>query len=299
MIDQFRGMFEARGAELTAPEVIQTLTVRELLDLVPQHDGWIIGDDPATREVFARGQAGRLKAAVKWGIGVDNVDLQACEDLSIPIANTPDMFGAEVADLALGYIIALARQTFDIDREIRQGHWPKPQGISLQGRKAAVLGFGDIGLHLVQRLQAIGMQSIVYDPFIDPNRVPEGEILATWPEHLSEADFVVVTCALTSSSAQMINAESLFAMRPGVRIVNVSRGAIIDEPALVEALLSGQVYSAALDVFEQEPLPGESPLRQHPRSVLGSHNASNTSEAVTRTSKIAIEKLFELIEATG
>ena len=296
VIDRFRPMFEKRGVELTAAKVVQTLTVPELLELVPKHDGWIIGDDPATREVFVQGKSGKLKAAVKWGIGVDNVDIQACEDLDIPITNTPNMFGAEVADLALGYVIALARQTFDIDRGIRAGHWPKPQGISLQGRKVAILGCGDIGLHLAQRLQVIGMQIIAYDPFIDPGRLPDGVTLAVWPERLAEIDFIVVTCALTPSSKHMISVEALSAVKPGVRIVNVSRGSIIDEPALIDALLASHVYSAALDVFELEPLPSDSPLRKHPRCVLGSHNASNTSDAVTRTSKIAIEKLFELIE---
>ena len=95
---------------------MQTLSVAELKDLVPQHDGWIIGDDPATRAVFEARKARKLKAAVKWGIGVDNVDFSACADLDIPIINTPDMFGAEVADIAMGYVIALARETFQIDR---------------------------------------------------------------------------------------------------------------------------------------------------------------------------------------
>jgi D-3-phosphoglycerate dehydrogenase len=126
---------------LTAPETVQTRAISDLLELVPAHDGWIIGDDPATREVFSHGKSGKLKAAVKWGVGVDNVDFDACEKLGIPVANTPGMFGAEVADLALGYIIALARQTFEIDRGVRAGQWPKPLGISLGERKVAILGF--------------------------------------------------------------------------------------------------------------------------------------------------------------
>jgi hypothetical protein len=110
MIDAFRRDFAAKSIDLTAPKVVQTLSVEELKILVPQHDGWIIGDDPATREVFEAGRRGKLKAAVKWGIGVDNVDFAACRDLDIPITNTPLMFGAEVADVALSYILALARE---------------------------------------------------------------------------------------------------------------------------------------------------------------------------------------------
>jgi D-3-phosphoglycerate dehydrogenase len=135
MIDSFRHIFEEKGIELSAPNVVQTLSVEELKEIVPQHDGWIIGDDPATREVFEAGKAGNLKAAVKWGIGVDNVDFDACKDLNIPIINTPDMFGREVADIAMGYVIALARETFEIDRAVRDGKWIKPRGISLSGKK--------------------------------------------------------------------------------------------------------------------------------------------------------------------
>jgi len=291
MIDTFRPLFEKHGVDVTAAKVVQTLSVEELKELVPQHDGWIIGDDPANREVFTAGKAGKLKAAVKWGIGVDNVDFIACKDLGIPIVNTPNMFGAEVADIAVGYVIALARETFQIDDGIRQGHWPKPRGISLAGRTVALIGFGDIGKSAARRLIAADMKVVAYDPFA-PDR-PEIAVVqrAEWPQRIEEADFIVVTCALTSSSRHMLNAEVLTKAKPGVRVVNVGRGPVIDELALESALQSGKVHSAALDVFEVEPLPLESYLRTHPRCIFGSHNASNPVDAVTRTSEIAIDKL--------
>jgi D-3-phosphoglycerate dehydrogenase len=292
MIDSFRPIFARHDIELTAPPVVQTLSVDELKELVPQHDGWIIGDDPATREVFAVGKAGRLRAAVKWGIGVDNVDFAACKDLGIPIINTPNMFGAEVADIAMGYVIALARETFEIDRGVRAGGWPKPRGMSLYGKTVALIGFGDIGVNTARRLLAAGMRVIAYDPVAAPvSELPPVE-MAGWPRRIEEADFIVITCSLTSSSRNMINADVLGKAKHGVRVVNVARGPIIDEPALIDALQSGKAYSAALDVFEIEPLPMDSPLRSHPRCVFGSHNASNTADAVVRTSEIAIEKLM-------
>ena len=292
MIDSFRPLFAQHGAEITTPDVVQTLSVEELKVLVPQHDGWIIGDDPATREVFEAGKAGKLRAAVKWGIGVDNVDFAACKDLNIPITNTPNMFGGEVADVAVGYVIALARQTFDIDRGVRAGEWPKPRGISLAGKTVALVGYGDIGSNIARRLLAADMNIIAYDPFA-PDRPSMPQVQrAVWPERIDEADFIVINCALTSSSHHMLNAEVLAQCKQGVRIVNVGRGPIIDEPALEAALQSGQVFSAALDVFEAEPPPMCSPLRSHQRCVLGAHNASNTADAVTRTSEIAIDKLM-------
>ena len=295
MIDTFAPLFEQHGMEVTAPNVVQTMSVEELVELVPQHDGWIIGDDPATREVFTAGKAGRLKAAVKWGIGVDNVDFAACEELGIPISNTPNMFGAEVADIAMGYVIALARETFQIDDGVRQGQWPKPRGISLSDKTVALVGYGDIGKSAAKRMLAADMHVIAYDPFApDAPDMPTVE-RAIWPERLNEADFIVVTCALTESSKHMVNTNALAKTKAGVRIVNVGRGPVIHEVALEDTLQSGHVYSAALDVFEIEPLPMNSYLRTHPRCVFGSHNASNTLDAVTRTSEIAIQRLTEFL----
>jgi len=297
MIDSFRPLFAQYGAELTTPNVVQTLSVEELKQLVPQHDGWIIGDDPATREVFEAGKAGHLKAAVKWGIGVDNVDFAACKELGIPIINTPNMFGGEVADIAVGYVIALARETFDIDRSVRAGQWPKPRGISLSGKTVALVGFGDIGKNTAKRLLAADMHIVAYDPYAQPDPAMPQVQMATWPERIEEADFIVINCALTPSSRHMLNAALLASAKPGVRVVNVGRGPVVDEAALCAALQSGQVYSAALDVFEDEPLPAESYLRTHPRCVFGSHNASNTADAVERTSHIAIGKLMGFLGA--
>ena len=292
MIEKFRPLFNNYGAEITTPNVVQTLSVDELKQLVPQHDGWIIGDDPATREVFEVGKAGLLKAAVKWGIGVDNVDFDACKVLGIPINNTPNMFGGEVADIAVGYVIALARQTFEIDRGVRAGEWPKPCGISLAGKTVALVGYGDIGKNTARRLLASNMIIVAYDPYAnDDESIPHVQ-RATWPERLNEADFIVFNCALTPSSHHMLNASTLAKCKVGVRVVNVGRGPIIEEAALERALETGQVFSAALDVYEMEPLPMGSLLRAHPRCVFGSHNASNTSDAVARTSEIAIEKLI-------
>ena len=295
MIDSFRHVFEEKGIELSTPNVVQTLSVEDLKEIVPQHDGWIIGDDPATREVFEAGKAGNLKAAVKWGIGVDNVDFDACKDLNIPIINTPDMFGREVADIAMGYVIALARETFEIDRAVRDGKWIKPRGISLSGKKVALVGFGDIGQSTAKRLLALDMDVIAYDPFADNNpNLPEVE-REVWPTRVEEADFIVVTCSLTKSSFHMVNADVFKQAKDGVRVVNVGRGPIIDETSLEDALKSGKVYSAALDVFEVEPLPMDSYLRTHPHCIFGSHNASNTADAVERTSHIAIDKLFNFL----
>ena len=291
MIEEFRPLFEARGVELTPAKVVQVLSQDELCKLLPQFDGWIIGDDPATRRVFTAGKAGRLKAAVKWGIGVDNVDFVACEELGIPITNCPNMFGGEVADVAVSYVGALARETFVIDRGVRQGSWPKPRGISLAGRTVGLIGLGDIGRNVARRLLAADMKVVAYDPFFT-GEVAAGVERATWPARIGEADFLVFTCALTAANRHMLNAATLAQARRGVRVVNVARGPLIDEAALIAALQSGQAHSAALDVFEVEPLPMNSPLRDMPQTIFGSHNGSNSEDAVRRCSVQAIDVLL-------
>ena len=174
MIEAFEAQARELELELVAAKVTQTLSEAELIELLPQFDGWIIGDDPATQQVFEAAQQGSLKAAVKWGIGVDNVDFKACEALGIPIINTPGMFGGEVADVAVGYVIALARHTVEIDRGVREGNWPKPRGLSLAGRTVAVVGYGDIGRNTARRLMAADMTVIAYDPFVEDSSLEDG-----------------------------------------------------------------------------------------------------------------------------
>lgn len=291
MIEEFVPLARAQGIDLVPAQVTQTLSEDELIAMLPAYDGWIIGDDPATRRVFVAGKAGRLKAAVKWGIGVDNVDFAACKDLGIPIINTPQMFGGEVADVALAYVIGLARELFTIDRGVREGSWPKPAGISLAGKTVGLVGFGDIGRALAKRLLACDMNVIAYDPGVTGDGGLTGVERAAWPARVEEAHFIVFTCALNERNRHMLDGDMLARSKPGVFVINVARGPLIHEPALVRALQSGHVQAAALDVFEIEPLPPDSPLCSMPQCVFGSHNGSNTRDAVRRASHEAIKCL--------
>lgn len=295
MIDEFRAVFAEKNVELDAPNVVQTMTEDELCAILPDMDGWIIGDDPASARVLEAGAAGKLKAIVKWGVGVDNVDFEAAKRLGLPSTNTPGVFGNEVADVAMNYVGGLARQTFLIDREIRANNaWPKPRGISLTGRKAGIIGFGDIGRQTARRLIASGMEIYAYDPAyaavegLDVTPKP-------WFEDVGDCDFLVFTAPLNKATHHMFNEDVLAACKDGVRIVNVGRGPVIKEAALLIGLESGKVHSAALDVFEVEPLGPDNPLRRYERCIFGSHNGSNTEDAVRRVSHQAIGHLFDFL----
>jgi D-3-phosphoglycerate dehydrogenase / 2-oxoglutarate reductase len=295
-INAFRYLFEEKNIELVTPDVVQVLSEDELVQLVPTVDAWIIGDDPATEKVFEAGKKGQLKAAVKWGVGVDNVDFSSCKKLGIPISNTPQMFGNEVADLALAYLLGLARETYYIDKEVKAGNWVKPSGMSVSGKTIAVIGLGDIGRATIRRLKGFDVTIHAYDPFAQCSAAEVGaDAVLTFPDKLEEADFIVLTCALTPSSYRMINCDSIALMKSGVRIINVARGGLINESDLIQALKSGKVHSVALDVFENEPLPMDSELRQFEKCIFGTHNGSNTTEAVQRASLKAIDLLFSYL----
>ena len=292
LFDEFVEQAMALGIELIPAETTQVLSEEELIKIVPLYDGWIIGDDPATENVFQAGVSGKLKAAVKWGIGVDNVDFDACAKLNIPITNTPNMFGGEVADVAISFMLNLARQTHFIDREIRQNFsWPKPAGMSISGKHIGVVGFGDIGTHLVKRLSGFDVTVTVFDPAVSGNKDFNFVDRKSFPDGLENCDFLIFTCALNNNNYHMLNQETLQRLKPGAMVINVARGPLIDEPALIAALQTGQVSAAGLDVFEEEPLSNKSPLRSMPHCIFGSHNGSNTKEGVRRATQKAIAEM--------
>jgi D-3-phosphoglycerate dehydrogenase len=293
-IDEFKDIFSSYNVELITPVVVQTLSEDELVELVPKVDGWIIGDDPATERVFEAGKNGRLKAAVKWGVGIDNVDLNACARFGIPISNTPRMFGDEVADLAVGYLVGLAREIYSINQEVRMGNWIKPSGMSITGKCVAIVGLGDIGQSLIRRLKGFNVDIIGYDPFTEYNASDLGiSAINQFPKAIEKADFIILTCALTESSRFIINSDTISRMKDGVYLINVARGQLIKEQDLIDALKTGKIRAAALDVFEVEPLPRGSELRLFGQCIFGTHNGSNTVEGVRRTSLNAIKILLK------
>lgn len=289
-IERYEKLLVEHKMRIHCPDFTAVIPEEELVQLVPQFDGWIIGDDAATANVFAAGREGKLKAAVKWGAGVDNVDFEGAKQVDIPITNTPGMFSDEVADLAAGYVICLARKIIDVHQGVNEGGWPKPVGMSLRGKHAAVVGYGYIGREIVNRLLAFGMSVTAYDPFLDPkSELPERVQSAVWPQQIEKADYLVLACSLSKDNFHLVNDGIFGQCKKGLHIVNVARGQLIVESSLCAALESGTVAGAALDVVEVEPLQPNNPLRKFGTCIFGSHNGSNTQEAVDRTSTKAIQ----------
>jgi D-3-phosphoglycerate dehydrogenase len=292
-IDQYRNLFSRHDIEFEAPPLVQQMTESELLGIIDRFDGVIAGDDPFTSRVLEKGH--RLKVVAKWGIGVDAIDLDAAQRFGIRVSNTPDVFSDEVADVVMGYTILLARQLHKLDQSVRSGGWLKVPGTSLRGKTLGVVGIGSIGRAVVLRAIAAGMIPMGHDiaspaeDFVSQT----GIRMAALDELVGTSDFISLNCNLTLKNRHMLGASQFGMMKDGVFIVNTARGALIDEAALVAALRKGRVAGAALDVFEREPLHPDSPLRAFDNCIFGTHNSSNTVEAVARVNEIAIRNLIE------
>lgn len=292
-LPQHRERLEASGIELVVPEIRgQQLGEDELLKLMPEIDGVIAGDDLFTEKVLVASP--RLRILSKWGIGTDSIDKEAAARLGISVTNTPGVFGDEVADMALGYVLLLGRRQHQIDAAVRNGRWPKVEGESFRDQVALVVGLGSIGRCIASRLQAIGMRVLGHDPAPDAQQAAEeiGVATVSLEGGLPSAGWVVLAAPLTEATRGLLNRERLGLLPEGARVVNVARGQLVDQDALVEALSSSRLGGAGLDVFEEEPLPAGSPLTRMDNVVLGAHNGSNTQQAVERTSALAVENLL-------
>ena len=292
----FKSHTSLNGYEVTWVKSAQHMSEAELLKKLPNFDGWILGDDPCTRRVLEAGKRGNLKAVVKWGVGTDNIDFQALKEFGIAFDNTPGAFGKEVADLAFAYLVMLSRHVLEVHNSVSVGEWRKPAGISLSGKNVALIGYGDIGKNICKRLLTSDINVFVYE--VDRSKTDglKETFLRNWPESINEMDAIILACALTPENFEMIDREILNTLKEGALVINVSRGGLINESDLVEALNSGRLGGAALDVYQVEPLPAASGLRECPNVILGSHNASNTTEAVIRTSQKTIAIMHDFLE---
>lgn len=287
-IKEYANIFDEYNLTYHIPKFTQTLSEEELVNILPEYDGWIIGDDPVTERVIIAGKQGRLKGCVKWGVGTDNIDFTTCNKLNIPITNTPNMFGGEVADVAIGYLVGLARDLFMINEQVKDGVWYKSCGISLIDKKIAVIGFGDIGKNICKRLQGFDMKIYVSDPAYTQDQSLYGVIITDLNTCLEDADFIIVACALNEHTLHLLNYDNISLTKRGVRIINVSRGAVIDELSVIQLLEENHIYGVAFDVYEEEPVSPNSKLLKYPTNIFGTHNCSNTEEAVDRASIKAI-----------
>lgn len=265
----------------------QGLSEGELMGIISKYDGVLAGDDEFTRKVFKR--AKKLKVVSKWGTGIDNIDLKAAKEFNVKIFNSAGNLKYSVAEFTIGLMICLARGIPELDKNMKGGRWKKRKGSLLRNKTLGVIGIGRIGKEILTRAKAFGMNLIGYDVVkVDL----EGVEMTTLEDLLQRADFVSINCPLTSTTKKMIGKKQLGLMKKSAFLINTARGAIIDEKALTHALMTNRIRGAALDVFEEEPLPEDSPLRRLNNCILTPHNAFWAGETVREINDVAIENLI-------
>lgn len=293
-LDRFRPVLAEYGIDLIVPDVQERMEEEDILKYAGQFDGTICGDDRYTARVI-EACLPRLKVISKWGTGVDSIDGEACTKFGVKLGRTPNAFTTPVSDTVLGYMLAFARRGPWMDREMKSGKWEKIPGKSLSECTLGVIGVGNIGKAVTRRAKAFGMKVYGTDIIeIDHVFVSETGIEMTTLEYLlSNSDFVSVNCDLNPTSHHIINSDTLALMKSTAVLINTARGPLVDEKALVAALSSGQIGGAALDVFEFEPLPAESPLLKMDNVMLAPHNSNSSPTAWERIHWSTIKNLVE------
>jgi D-3-phosphoglycerate dehydrogenase / 2-oxoglutarate reductase len=243
-------------------------------------------------------RADRLKVIGRAGVGVDNVDVDAATRRGIVVANAPESTVVSAAEHAIGLLVALARHIPQAHAALKQGRWERSAhgGIELEGKTLGVLGFGRIGQQVARRAIGLGMRVVAYDPFVAKDRFRElrAERVESADDVLAAAEFLTLHLPLTPETTGFLDAKAIARMPDGARIVNAARGELVDEGALVEALRSGKLGGAALDVFSEEPYTG--PLLELDNVVVTPHLAASTEEAQDRAGVIVAEQVAAALE---
>jgi len=251
-----------------------------LRDALPPYHALVVRSaTKVTARVLERAE--NLSVIGRAGIGVDNIDVAAATERGIVVMNTPDAGATTTAEHAIALLLSMARNIPAADAALKAGRWDKNKfvGVELRGKTFLVVGLGKIGRLVAQRGVGLGMTVIGHDPYIDERSVPEGVRLVDLDEGLAEADFVSIHVPLLDSTRNLFDARRLARMKPGARLVHAARGGIVDEDALADALESGRLAGAAVDVFVDEPLPPDHRLRRTRNLVLTPHLGASSVEA--------------------
>ncbi|MBM3494903.1 MAG: hydroxyacid dehydrogenase [Armatimonadetes bacterium] len=280
------------GCEVVEPASFHKYSASELIELLRDCDASLASSESYTPEVFDA--CPKLKIVSRCGVGYDAVDVGAATRAGVVCTNTPGAMVDAVADFTVGLILMCARRMGELDALVHAGGWAEISGTLVYGKTLGLVGFGQIGRAVARRLAGFDMRILVHDPFPgdDGGLTIERVSLA---ELLSASDFASLHAPSTPETARMFGREQFAAMRPTAYFINTSRGALVDEAAIIEALNAGEIAGAALDVTAQEPLPPDHALRSAPNLILTAHNAFNAREAASRMCNMAAYQALSLM----
>ena len=272
------------------------LKIQELLEVVGEYEALIVrSETKVTAEVIEAGK--RLQVIARAGIGVDNIDVDAATSAGVAVVNAPTGNTVAAAEHTLALILALSRNIPFAHQSLKEGEWRRGafMGIEVRNKTLGIIGLGRVGSEVARRALSFDMRLLAYDPFVAPDYARRmGVELLPLEEVLSESDFVTLHTPLTDGSRTLLGARELARMKPGARLINVARGELIDENALLVALQSGRLGGAALDVFSKEP-PGRNLLLEHPKVVATPHLGASTQEAQREVAVEAAEQVLAVL----
>jgi D-3-phosphoglycerate dehydrogenase / 2-oxoglutarate reductase len=277
-------------------DMITGMTKEELIAKIPEYDALIIRSDTRPdADIIAAGK--KLKIIGRAGIGVDNVDIEAASRYGVMVMNTPRANSVATAEQTMALMLAVNRNTVPAHNSVAAGNWDRSRfvGTELAGKTLGIIGFGYIGRLVARRARAFGMNIIAHDPYIPEEVVTEiGAQLLSLPEFFAQADIITLHSVVTPETTNLINQETIAQMKDGVMIINVARGKLIDEQALAQALNSGKVAAAALDVYQKEP-PEGSPLIGLPNVLHTPHLGASSKEAQRRVAEEIVEQVVDAL----
>ena len=268
----------------------------ELLQVVESYDGLVVrSETKVTADVIKH--AAKLRVIARAGIGVDNIDLAAATGAGIAVVNAPTGNTVAAAEHTMALMLALSRNIANANQSMKEGQWRRSafMGIEVRNKTLGIAGLGRVGTEVARRAKSFGMRLLGYDPFLAPDHAAQiGVELVDLEEMLAQSDFVTLHTPLTEGTREMIGAEQLALIKPGARIINVARGELIDEAALLEALDGDRLAAVALDVFAQEP-PVDSRLPQHHKVLATPHLGASTEEAQREVAVEAAEQVLAVL----
>jgi D-3-phosphoglycerate dehydrogenase len=286
---------QAKVGEVIYNTTGKPLGSAEMAELLQGMDGVIAGLDVLDRASMEK--ADRLKVISRYGVGLDNVDMNAAKEKGIVVTYTPGANSGSVAELAMGLILGLARQIPEATWQVQQGKWPRFSGVSIEGKTIGIIGLGAIGKQLARRLAGFDCQILAYDPYADKKFAAEHNItlVDSMDKVIMESDFISLHVPLLPETRGMVNADFLAKMKKGSFLINTSRGDAVVETDLFNALQSGQLRGAGLDAFTVEPPDPENPLLHLPQVIATPHLGAHTDGATSNMGWLAMNDCLAVL----
>lgn len=260
------------------------------------YDALLVLQPRVTRETVAGSE--RLKVVARFGVGLDNVDIPACTEAGIVVTITPDAVRRPVASAAMAFLLSLTHRLLIKDRLVRTGRWTERSdymGVGLVGRTLGIIGYGNIGREIARLAKPFDLRILAADPFVAADAAEPGVALVDLDELMRQSDFVCVACPYTPETFHLVDARRIGLMKPTAFLINIARGPIVEQSALAEALQTGAIMGAGLDVFEVEPAPADEPLLGLENVILAPHAAAWTDEIFRDNGRSAIRSIAELL----